>query len=106
MKLIHSLSLLIITSIAIVNLAYADSEWSEEAATALPEHSDTKAAPLDPRLPPVIPGEEITRGGKKIKIWSSSGPVPVAEAPEPWRSRNNENLDALKGGIIVDGRSN
>lgn len=53
------------------------------------------------RLPPVIPGEEITRGGKKYKVWSTSGPVPVSRPPEPWKSSNNEALGEVKGGVGV-----
>jgi hypothetical protein len=32
----------------------------------------------DKRLPPVLPGEEIvTESGKKMRVWSSAGPVPI-----------------------------
>lgn len=37
---------------------------------------------LDPRLPPVIPGEVVERGGERMKVWSSSGPVSSGEAPQ------------------------
>jgi len=38
----------------------------------------------DSRLPPVLPGEEVvTSTGKRMRVWSSSGPVPVASPPEP-----------------------
>lgn len=37
---------------------------------------------LDPRLPPVIPGEVVERGGERMKVWSSSGPVTTGDAPQ------------------------
>lgn len=33
---------------------------------------------MDPRLPPVLPGETIVRNGRTMKMWSTSGPVPVS----------------------------
>lgn len=35
----------------------------------------------DSRLPPVLPGESVERGGKRHKVISTAGPVPVAPAP-------------------------
>lgn len=58
---------------------------------------DMRAKPeptLDPRLPPVIPGEEVERGGKKMKVWSSSGPVYVQDLnQEPRESPENVIVD-------------
>ncbi|MCB0344692.1 MAG: hypothetical protein KDD66_06230 [Bdellovibrionales bacterium] len=32
-----------------------------------------------------LPGEEVvTPTGKKMKVWSTEGPVPVSKAPEPF----------------------
>ncbi len=67
-------------------------------------------ASFDKRLPPVFPGEEVNDGQRKMKVWSSSGPVPVANAPEPWD--NNGNKDQQKSqevqsgsvGVIIDRR--
>lgn len=39
------------------------------------------AASFDKRLPPVIPGEEISDGKHTIKVWSTSGDVHGLEAP-------------------------
>lgn len=52
----------------------------------------------DKRLPPVLPGEEIvTETGQRMRVWSSSGPVPINPPPPPQQ---------LGGGVpvIVDGR--
>jgi hypothetical protein len=52
----------------------------------------------DKRLPPVLPGEEIvTETGQRMRVWSSSGPVPVNPPPPQQQPY---------GGVpvIVDGR--
>jgi hypothetical protein len=52
----------------------------------------------DKRLPPVLPGEEVvTETGQRMRVWSSSGPVPINPPPQPQQ---------LGGGVpvIVDGR--
>lgn len=56
----------------------------------------------DPRLPPVLPGEEIvTESGQRMRVWSSAGPVPVNPRPTPQTLQGNGY-----GGpsVIVDGR--
>lgn len=46
----------------------------------------------------VIPGEEVTTGeGRKSKIWTTQGPVPVSPAPEPF-----ENKGAIGGEVDVN----
>lgn len=74
------------------------------AANALAETADSEPnkasdASFDKRLPPVLPGEEVKDSGKKMKVWSTSGPVPVAQPPEPWKGTIPPGL-----GIIVDQR--
>ena len=62
-------------------------------------------ASFDKRLPPVFPGEEVSDGRETMKVWSSSGPVPVGQAPEPWRKHGGARYDAPAGvGVIVDRR--
>lgn len=51
---------------------------------------------LDPRLPPVLPGEEVERGGNRMKVWSSSGPVYVQDL--------NPQKERAIDGVIVDKR--
>ena len=48
-----------------------------------------------------LPGEEvITPSGKKLKVWSTRGAVPVSKAPEPFKD------DSLQGDldVVIDGR--
>ncbi len=86
--------------------AFADQE---------PPHMNSKdvavtgsAASFDRRLPPVIPGEEIQHNGRKMKVWSTSGEVPVGQVPQPPQPPvapgNNYGQPNL-GGVIVDNRS-
>ncbi len=81
------------------------SQWIE---TKRPEFAGTPGsdASFDKRLPPVLPGETVYDSGKKMKVWSTSGPVPVSQAPEPWSTP--VNLGGIGGGagigIIVDDR--
>ncbi len=75
-------------------------------------HADSSAGPAvqgadptptgkqyDKRLPPVLPGEEIvTEGGRKMRVWSSSGPVPVNPPQQP------QQFYGGAPGVILDGR--
>lgn len=65
------------------------------------EHESS--ASFDKRLPPVLPGEEITKNGKTMKVWSSSGPVVVSEAPEPWKTPAQQLPSGI--GVVVDQRN-
>jgi hypothetical protein len=57
----------------------------------------------DPRLPAVMPGEEIvTETGQKMKVWSSAGPVPVNPRPTPQQLPTGSNGAGV--GVIVDTR--
>jgi len=62
----------------------------------------------DDRLPPVLPGEDIRIGsGRKMKVWTTAGPVPVAEPPEPWKNggrRGKGRAAAEDISVIIDGR--
>ena len=91
-------------------LAYADGE-SEQTINAKRNDRDgtvqrESAASFDKRLPPVIPGEEIKTGGGKVKVWSTSGQVPVYKAPEPWQRHTHrvDGLDDQPIEVIVDQR--
>ena len=69
-----------------------------EGADALPRQQQPSIKQYDPRLPPVLPGEEVvTEQGQRMRVWSSAGPVPVQPQPTP------QSLQGL-GGVIVDGR--
>lgn len=43
-----------------------------------------------------LPGEEVTTAsGKKLKVWSTRGPVEVSQAPEPFESEDEKRLPPL-----------
>lgn len=86
----------------VVDTSFADgNEWSEK------NNQETQAAApqekLDPRLPPLLPGEPVVRGGKKMHMWSTSGPVPVSEPPEPFQGQQKIDVDDVD--VIIDRRS-
>lgn len=82
---------------------YADgndgNEWSDKTPQVQPAPPSPQGK-LDPRLPPMLPGEPVVRGGKKMNVWTTSGPVPVSEAPEPFQEKNRIHVDDVD--VIVD----
>ncbi|RIL09231.1 MAG: hypothetical protein DCC75_07025 [Proteobacteria bacterium] len=76
----------------------SNSDWVQQA----PKRAVSDAA-FDKRLPPVFPGEEVSDGDKKIKVWSSSGPVPVGPAPEPFDGCSASGGLGCEGGRIPPG---
>ncbi len=90
----------------IVAPASADGHGDFAAPEATPNQASD--ATFDPRLPPVLPGEEVSDGQKTMRVWSSSGPVPVAQPPEPFESRREKSaLEGISAGgidIVVDQR--
>ncbi len=81
----------------------ARSEWvlRDKAKTSDEEINAGSDASFDKRLPPVLPGEEVNDSGKRMKVWSTTGGVPVADAPEATRRKRNKVRDI---DVIVDGR--
>lgn len=80
--------------------ALADQAGDGSPASNSPTTSNPTTRQNDPRLPPVMPGEEIvTETGQKMRVWSSAGPVPVN--PQPTAQQFNNGYG---GGIIIDGR--
>lgn len=76
----------------------------EETSVNKIEPSD---ASFDKRLPPVYPGELVKDSGKKKRVWSTSGPVPVSEEPEPWNNgkvRDREPIAPNGVSVILDQR--
>jgi hypothetical protein len=65
-------------------------------------HADEVAR--DKRLPSVLPGEEIVRNGKRMKVWSTTGPVPSNPSIDPAYDPSHRILNHGVG-IIVDERS-
>ena len=107
--LIGSLVTVLVAGVCGLCRVYADesSEWSQGAAKANPSGITKEGAE---RLPPVLPGQEVQdSAGNRMKVWSSSGGVPVAPAPEPFEATTSLSgggrLDPSKVGVIVDNRA-
>lgn len=48
-----------------------------------------------------LPGESVkTPEGQKIKMWSTAGPVPVSQAPDPYQ--NSHGVDPSQIGVVVE----
>lgn len=100
MKTIKLLVLIAAVLSYLPKTSLADS-YTEEAAPAVKEPL-APGVPVveDPRLPPVIPGQEVSAGGgRRVRMISTTGPV-VISSPTP-----AEVVDALQGAsIVVDTR--
>ncbi|MCO6431686.1 MAG: hypothetical protein J5J00_12575 [Deltaproteobacteria bacterium] len=76
------------------------------AAASEREGSQESAASFDGRLPPVLPGEVVADGDRKMKVWSTSGPVPVNDppaapgAPHPGIAPGTAGIGEV--GVIID----
>ena len=85
---------------------YADGEFN--VGRAAPTPNQASDASFDKRLPPVLPGEEVADGERTMRVWSSSGPVSVAQPPEPFEGRAErkvlEGISRGAMGVVVDGR--
>jgi hypothetical protein len=93
-------SLLLIALSCLPKISQADS-YSEDTTPTIKEPvSPSVPAVEDPRLPPVIPGQEVQAGGgRRVRMISTTGPV-VVSSPTPI-----ENDAALAGShIVVDSR--
>ena len=48
-----------------------------------------------------LPGEEVvTPTGRKMRVWSTKGPVPVSQAPEPFERESEKSLQGVP--VYVD----
>jgi hypothetical protein len=100
--------ILLLGMLSFSSVAYADGEREASEFTVqaneIPEATPNGAsdASFDKRLPPVLPGEEVSDGRKKMKVWSTSGPVPVSPPPEPWVQGNTQPGSVS---VIVDQRN-
>ena len=82
-------------------------QWAQPSETAAGKETDARA--LDKRLPPLLPGEEVTTQGKTMKIWTSSGPVSVGDVHKPASPDTKDSTSLGKSDIddvdiIVDRR--
>ena len=85
----------------------ADPQPTYDTSTPPSEASD---ASFDKRLPPVLAGEVVNDSGRMKRVWSTSGPVPVSDAPEPWKKNltgqgNGAGIGVGNIGVIVDRNS-
>jgi hypothetical protein len=99
MKRSFLLSLLVLVAAwlcAAAQCAQADSSYGSTLQANVPTPTGKQ---YDKRLPPVLPGEEIvTEGGRKMRVWSSSGPVPINPPQQP------QQFNGGAPGVILDGR--
>ena len=78
----------------------------ESAPVAEGTPNQASDASFDKRLPPVLPGEQVNDSGRKMKVWSTAGPVTVSSAPpEPYQENQIRNTERIMGGgAIIDRR--
>lgn len=95
--------LLLVFSCLLAVTAFADGESPSAAVEAGVAHAPGS---IDKRMPPVIPGQAVSDGRKEMNVWSTSGPVAVSEAPEPFAPKRAKSAQVqdLPSQIIVDGR--
>ena len=77
----RALLAIVLVSLVPVSAARADGE-GRQAVKPAPTPNQASDASFDKRLPPVLPGEELSDGGRTMKVWSTAGPVPAATPPE------------------------
>ena len=94
---------LLILSIFLIDIrqSYADAPGADSFKEPSPQNGSL--ASFDKRLPPVIPGEEIGTGNKKMKVWSTSGDLAASEPPAAPEFRHRERSPSI--GVVVDGRA-
>lgn len=67
-------------------------------------YNDTKSDSDDSNDRDYLPGEEVTtESGRKTRVWSTRGPVPVNQQP-PAAPGLNSGGQQLPAGVIVDDR--
>ena len=97
------LSVLFSTAVLPV-LAVADGQFENSDARMAAGATSKELG--DKRLPAVMPGQEVEANGKKMNVWTTSGPVQVAQPPEPWRKDSDQiKVNANGLGVIIDQRS-
>ena len=104
-KIVLGLILLLFILASFPSFSFSDDSGNEWTATNGNESQKNGSdATFDKRLPPVLPGEEVNDGNRKMKVWSTAGPVPVAPQPEPWNPKSSNKLESGSVGVIVDRR--
>lgn len=107
-KLLSLALIVFVASYSFELAAHADgNEVVESTAGSVTDSSSNETSPqaLDRRLPPVLPGQEVTVNGQKMNVWSTAGEVPVGQAPDPWKQNPAVTQQQLQGaGVIIDQR--
>lgn len=86
-------SLLILAVLLTVELLYLNEACGESPGA--------KASSNYQKTDQFLPGEEVvTPTGKKMKVWSTEGPVKVARPPEPFEDREKVVLDGSH--LVID----
>lgn len=94
----------VVTLLESLTLATVFADGDELHPSARFERTTPTTRQYSDRLPPVMPGEEIeTETGQRMRVWSSSGPVPINRQPTPASIENNVGNSRV--GVIVDSRS-
>ena len=90
---------ILVSVFLLTTVAGTEARADEAGLQQAPESFTPTSKQYDKRLPPVLPGEEVTtEGGRKMRVWSSSGPVPVNPRPTP------QTYNGGMPGLILDGR--
>lgn len=81
---IYSNIAFLLTGLSINSLVHADGFDRNPSTNGATNGERLPALGRDERMPPTIPGEEVvTSTGKKVKIWSTSGPLVVGTPGVP-----------------------
>ena len=89
-----------------ISAAKADSEWAvpQPSASPTPVDSEDQSSKNFQKTGRFLPGEEVvTPTGKRMRIWSTEGPVPVTQ-PNPPGGQNSHGVP-YGTEIIVDERA-
>jgi hypothetical protein len=90
---------ILVSAFALLTLAYPEARADEAGFGQAAGVYTPTSKQYDKRLPPVLPGEVVvTEEGQKMRVWSSSGPVPVNPRPTP------QTYNGGMPGLILDGR--
>lgn len=97
--------------ILLADESYQEPKEQISADSQIDNVNKASDASFDNRLPPVLPGEEVRDGGRKMKVWSTSGPVPglnnvpaVPNAPQvPGSNDTQGTLGSID--VFVDQRN-
>ncbi len=96
----------LLLNLIVAPAAFCDGMESGDQQVPAPRSGTGTSAELgDKRLPAVMPGQEVEAHGRKMNVWTTSGPVPVAQPPEPWKKDSEQiKVNANGIGVVVDQR--